>query len=169
MSDKSSRTIFLTTLRAGWPGLVAVIVLSIFYFSFTSDDRVVGFLSDDAVYLLIADIYSPWRTASSPMLEFVRGENYFPPLYPLTMALLGVNTDTPALASIVNCQFSVVLGVCLRCLGMAGNRKSAYQSTAVSGTGPRPQYSTAVTGIMERVSVYVLCLWNIYLSEQNKA
>ncbi len=91
------------TISPTYPKFIAtatlIILTSLFYYTFTSNDLAVGFLSDDAVYLLQAELYSPWHSEKAPVLNLIREESRFPPLYPLSMALLGINTDTPILAS----------------------------------------------------------------------
>ncbi len=62
---------------------------------------VVGFLSDDATYLLMAETYSPWIEKTSAILEFLRFQYQFPPLYPVLLGSMGVDTGTPQLASII--------------------------------------------------------------------
>jgi F0F1-type ATP synthase membrane subunit c/vacuolar-type H+-ATPase subunit K len=66
---------------------------------------VVGFLSDDATYLLMAETYSPWIKETSAVLEFLRFQYQFPPLYPVFLGIMGVDTDALQLASIVTVSF----------------------------------------------------------------
>ncbi len=46
----------------------------------------VGFLADDALYLLMADAYSPWRDAVGPVYDHLRRYCHLPPFYPLALA-----------------------------------------------------------------------------------
>lgn len=85
--------------------ILTFILLSVFYFSITSNDGVAGFLTDDAVYLLLAEYFSPWRGHLDNLLQFIRGINHFPPLYPVLMGIFGVDSATPELASHVSISF----------------------------------------------------------------
>lgn len=85
--------------------IISFILLSVFYFSITSNDGVAGFTTDDAVYLLMAEYYSPWHTHTDNLLLFIRSINHFPPLYPVLMGILGVDSAAPELASHVSISF----------------------------------------------------------------
>jgi len=86
-----------------------------FLFFFTSNDLVVGFLSDDTIYLLQAELFSPWHTEKSAVVNFVREENRFPPLYPLLLGIIGVDSDTPILASIITISFLILSILLISC------------------------------------------------------
>jgi len=88
-------------------GLVSFLV-GVFYFSITSNDVVVGFLSDDAIYLLMAETYSPWQKDTFPVLEFLRFEFQFPPLYPVLLGVMGVDANNPELASMITVSFLLI-------------------------------------------------------------
>lgn len=87
---------------------LAIITLCIFYFSITSNDVVVGFLSDDAIFLLMAETYSPWEESISPVIDYLRFKFQFPPLYPVLLAVMGVDTGKPELASIITVSFLIL-------------------------------------------------------------
>jgi len=76
-----------------------------FYFSITSNDHVVGFLSDDAVYLLMAEMHSLWDKDFNPVIEYMRQEYHFPPLYPIFLGLMGADSSSPELASSITTLF----------------------------------------------------------------
>lgn len=90
------------------PLSVVFLLLPAYYFSITSGDRVVGFLTDDAIYLLMAEIYSPWHMASDNLLEFIRSINHFPPLYPVLMGIAGVDSGNPELASRISISMLLI-------------------------------------------------------------
>ncbi len=98
-------------------GLTALAV-TLFFYSIVTGDAVVGFLSDDAIYLILAEIYSPWNTVSSPVHEFIQRSSRFPPLYPLLLGLFGVDTDSPPLAAYITISFLLmallIIGIWLR-------------------------------------------------------
>ncbi len=81
-----------------WVSVCCMAVVTM-YFSLIIPEKSVGFLSDDAVFLLMADIYSPWVDAIQPLYGYLVEHNRFPPLYPLLLALLGVDSNDAALAS----------------------------------------------------------------------
>ena len=88
---------------------IAVILVSgSLYYSITSDDRVVGLSTDDAIYLIMAEVYSPWHRGTDSLLEFVRSQNHFPPFYPVVMGLMGVTSGNPELASHVSTAFLIL-------------------------------------------------------------
>ena len=89
--------------------LICIFGLTLFYYTFTANDLVVGFLSDDAVYLMQTELYSPWHSEKSSVVKFIQTESFFPPLYPVLMAILGVDTSTPALASNITIGFLLLL------------------------------------------------------------
>jgi hypothetical protein len=53
----------------------------------------VGFQADDALYLLMADVYSPYFEATLPVYDHVRRYSQLPTLFPLLLGLLGAGTD----------------------------------------------------------------------------
>ena len=53
----------------------------------------VGFLADDALYLLMADIYSPWRTFSGAVYTHLKLYSHLPPAFPLLLAWSGGDTQ----------------------------------------------------------------------------
>jgi hypothetical protein len=88
--------------------LLVLVALSVFFYSITYGDKVVGYLSDDAIYLLMAEIFSPWRHSTNLLLEFLRTDNHFPPLYPVMLGLFGAGPHAPALASAVSTAFLII-------------------------------------------------------------
>lgn len=68
----------------------------------------VGFVADDALYLLMADAYSPWRDAVGPVFEHLRRYCHLPPLYPLLLALAGAGSEYLAPARIATAAFMAV-------------------------------------------------------------
>ena len=85
--------------------IALLLLICFFYLSITHDDQVVGYLSDDAIYLLMAEMYSLWSNDINPVLNFIRSEYYFPPLYPILLGLLGADSSSPALASSITTVF----------------------------------------------------------------
>jgi hypothetical protein len=68
-------------------GLLAVLLVGLGWHEGTD-----GFLSDDAVYLMMADYFSPYLAERSPHLGYLMQQSLFPPLYPLLLALAGAGS-----------------------------------------------------------------------------
>ena len=64
-----------------------------------------GYLADDALYLLMADIHSPWRDATGALYEHVIAYSHLPPLYPLLLGLFGAGADHLRVAQMANVAF----------------------------------------------------------------
>ena len=122
------------------------------YFSITSDDRVVGFLTDDAIYLLMAEVYSPWHAGTDSLLEFVRSQNHFPPFYPVIMGLLGVDSGNPVLASHIS--------VCMLITGLIGVGFWVYRESGsfITGLG-----IPVLIAILPGTLIFTQGLWSEFL------
>ncbi len=104
------------------------LIVLLFYSGFCGYDLAAGFTSDDAVYLLLADIYSPYKTANLPVYTLIREQSLFPPLFPLLLGVLGAGSESPALAAYIS------TGLLLLSIVIAGIwlwRESARPATAV--------------------------------------
>src|SRR5678815_4616641 len=77
------------------------LVLSAGLYAFGWNHESAGFLSDDAVYLLMADGFSPFRPAEPGLTAYVMREALFPPLYPLLLAVLGAGSGTLVWAHVI--------------------------------------------------------------------
>ena len=69
-------------------------VLAAGLYAFSWNHEVAGFLSDDAIYLLMADAFSPYASPEPALTAYVMRETLFPPLYPLLMAVLGAGSGS---------------------------------------------------------------------------
>jgi len=87
---------------------IAFVAIGIFFYSLTYADKNVGYLSDDAIYLLMAEIFSPWKHSTSLLFQYLRADNHFPPLYPVMLGLFGANSHTPVLASVITTAFLTI-------------------------------------------------------------
>ncbi len=85
----------------------------------------VGFLADDALYLLMADAYSPWREAAGPVFDHLRRYCHLPPFYPLLLALAGADSEHLAPARIATAGFMAVAWLtCYAWLVASGARRA---------------------------------------------
>ena len=74
---------------------------------FSWQGTVVGIVSDDAVYLLMADSYSPYSAAWREGASFIGQFSVFPPLYPAVLAILGAGASNVLYAHIVNSAIAI--------------------------------------------------------------
>lgn len=80
--------------------LLALLAVAMSYLGFGPISDFVALESDGAVYLLMADHYSPFFPAS-PLADYVQRVSQFPPLFPLLVALAGGGTGRIAIAHLV--------------------------------------------------------------------
>ena len=73
----------------------------IFYIVFTLGDLSAGFTSDDAVYLLLADLYTFGTHNELPVYQIVREQALFPPLFPMLLGLTGGGSGDFAQSSLI--------------------------------------------------------------------
>ena len=91
---KASVTHHLPWSSASIFAVLIFLVLAACLYAFSWNSESAGFLSDDAVYLLMADGFSPFRTAEPGLTAYVMREALFPPLYPLLLAVLGAGSGS---------------------------------------------------------------------------
>lgn len=82
VKNGSSRQALVPPLGLG------IILISAWYFPFAMNGNLVGFLADDALYLLMADYYVPGATLD-PVLSYVHRISHLSHGYPLLLGLLG--------------------------------------------------------------------------------
>lgn len=92
---------------AFWWGCGSVLALVlVVYLPLALGPHIVGFVADDALYLLMADYFAAPAEAS-PMLHYVRSISHLPPLYPMLLAAFGAGSNNEALAFLL--QFGLWL------------------------------------------------------------
>ena len=93
-----------------FPAFIVAITtaISFFYFSFTSNNIIYGLFSDDAVYLLQAELYSPWQSYISPAVNYIREQSLFPPLYPILLGIFGADSNHLVSASNITISFLLI-------------------------------------------------------------
>ncbi len=95
----------------GWDKISFFIVISmlcaigIFYFYSAGQNTIVGFIADDAKYLLMTDFFSPYYSLLSKSAAFIMQSTQFPPLYPFLLAILGASSENLLLAHILTTSF----------------------------------------------------------------
>jgi hypothetical protein len=104
--------------------MVATVTLC-FYVLLALRNQHVGFLADDALYLLMADAYSPWRNALGPVFEHLWRYCHLPPFYPLALALAGAGSEHLVPARIATAAFMAVAWLlCYAWLVSSGVRRT---------------------------------------------
>lgn len=122
--------------------LVAYVVLAI-------GNPHVGLLADDALYLLMADIYSPWRLAQGSVYEHVRTVSHLPPGLPIYLGLLGGGADD-LVAARVACA-----------IAMAGGCALAYvYGRRLGFTGVQASWVAFYVALTPSTLLYVIDVWS---------
>jgi hypothetical protein len=93
------------TLAAGLLALVAAAI----WIGFARQPALGTFADDSVSYLVMAQVFSPWRAAAAPVAAVFPQEAFQPPFFPLVLALAGAGHDF-ALAHAIN---AVLLAACL--------------------------------------------------------
>ena len=91
--------------------LVSIVIVSIFYIYLSTHNEIVGLVADDAIYLLMADYFSPYFQALSKSAAFVMQTSQFPPLYPLLLALLGASSSSLIFAHFITTCFFIISAI----------------------------------------------------------
>lgn len=89
-------------MLAGVPVVVGAAALFVLYAWLATRNTRVGFLADDALYLLMAEMYSPYRDALGALYEHVWQYSHLPPFYPWLLALAGAGPDQLQPARLAN-------------------------------------------------------------------
>lgn len=78
-----------------------IVVICCFYLYLSGHNEIVGMIADDAIYLLMADYFSPYYSSLSESAAFVMQTSQFPPLYPLLLSILGASSEKVFWAHII--------------------------------------------------------------------
>lgn len=95
--------------------MLPLLALSGYLFCLSWNSQSAGFLSDDAVYLLMADALSPYGRTNPDLSMFVLKESLFPPMYPLLLAFLGAGSGYILWAHIITTS-TLVFALAVYCL-----------------------------------------------------
>lgn len=108
-------------MRTALPPLLVGLVTALFAVAvalFVWQPVLASFADDSVSYLVMAQVFSPWQAASPPVAEAFAREAFYPPLYPLLLALVGVAQDF-ARAQLVT---ALLLAACLPLVYLLGTR-----------------------------------------------
>ncbi|OGA55756.1 MAG: hypothetical protein A3G81_19540 [Betaproteobacteria bacterium RIFCSPLOWO2_12_FULL_65_14] len=154
-------------MRAALPALLAGLVTASFagvVVAFVWQPGLASFADDSVSYLVMAQVFSPWQAASPPIAEAFAREAFYPPLYPLLLALLGAAHDI-AQAQVVT---ALLLAACLPLVYLLGTRWlgdkwAAAGATAV--TALLPSLWIHVKGTLSEPLFALVLLATLYLAE----
>ena len=80
-------------MKGGAVIAVGALAIGLLYAYLGLHNPYVGFQADDALYLLMADIYSPHIDSVLPVYGHVKAYSQLPPLFPLLLGMFGAGTD----------------------------------------------------------------------------
>jgi hypothetical protein len=79
---------------APYSGLAIIVAIALVLYALSWNPVSAGFLSDDAIYLMMADGFSPFHQTDAALHAYVLRQSIFPPGYPILLALLGGGSDS---------------------------------------------------------------------------
>ncbi|HKQ30719.1 MAG TPA: hypothetical protein VJS66_05480 [Burkholderiales bacterium] len=85
--------------------VTSILVFAVVYFLLAVHADIPLLDGDDAVYVLMADYFSPFSERSSAITELVMRHSRFPPFYPLVLGMLGVDSSHLAAMHAVTVAF----------------------------------------------------------------
>jgi hypothetical protein len=158
-------------VRAALPSLLAGLVTVLFAAAsaaFVWQPGLASFADDSASYLVMAQVFSPWEAASPPVAEAFAREAFYPPLYPMLLALAGAANDM-ALAHVVT---ALLLAACLPLAYALGTRwlESRWAAlAAVAMTALLPSLWIHAKGTLSEPLFTLLLLATLWLIEAKRS
>lgn len=111
-----------------------------------------GFLTDDGVYLLMADFFSPRETGNPLVQQLMMDQARFPPAYPVLIGLFGGGAASMQVAHLVTCGTFIASAVLFYLWArQALERKELAAACLV------------IYALLPRTLVYVLEIWSEFL------
>ncbi len=135
----SSHTCTRSDVRLAAFELICVGTLSaVLYLWVAAREDLAGSLSDSAVYLVMADLFSPWRAAPHELGTWPFQAFPFPPAYPALLGLLGGGSDAIAASYRVTALLSAAAIVAIHAWlrAVTGNRAHALALSAALALSP---------------------------------
>ena len=103
------------------PALAIATLAAVFYVAVNAGDRDIGFVSDDGVYLLMADSYWAPPGELLPVHDDITRVTHLAPGWPLLLGAVGAGIDTPERAvpvqAVLIALLAVLAGALARALG----------------------------------------------------
>lgn len=94
------------------PALIVLLLVVIVPF-FAWHENTSGFYTDDAMYLLLADFFSPFHDGNIFVEHIVAAQSRFPPTFPVLIGLLGGGSDNMPVAHLVTASCFIASAVLL--------------------------------------------------------
>ncbi len=112
--------------------VILLSLVSVLCISYTWQEEVVGLVGDDAIYLLLADYFSPYDSAARAGAAFIMNFNRFPPLYPLLLAVAGAGSKHILTAHLVT-ALCIITAAALYWWWLVEEGVDRYFALALSG------------------------------------
>lgn len=118
--------------------LSGLLLTTLLLFVFTYYARYTGFSTDGAVYLLMAEYFSPWiHAVDSALLDYLMPQTLFPPAYPILLGVLGVDSESIGYAHLINtCLFVAAMMLFSAWLNRMGEKTWALILPVVFALSP---------------------------------
>jgi hypothetical protein len=156
--------------RLAPPDLVAVLLTVAFAAACTAfvwQPSLASFADDSVSYLVMAQVFSPWQPAAQPVAEAFVREAFYPPLFPLVLALAGGAHDM----AIAHAITALLLAACLTALYVLGGRWLGSKwaaAAAVAVTALLPSLWIHVKGILSEPLFCLLLVAILIVLEAGK-
>lgn len=132
-----------------WLVLVAMVLV---FPGFVWHENTSGFLTDDGMYLLLADFFSPFHERNVLVERLVIDQSRFPPAFPVLIGLLGGGSQNMHVAHLVTCATFIASAV-------------VFYAWAERTLGSREVAAAclAIYALLPKTLTYVLEIWSEYL------
>lgn len=154
-------------MRAALPPLLTGLFAAAFALvlvAFAWQPGLASFADDSVSYLVMAQVFSPWQAASPPIADAFAREAFYPPLYPLLLALSGAGHDMARAQALTALFLAACLPVVyLLATRWLGNKWAAAGAAAV--TALLPSLWIHVKGTLSEPLFALLLLATLYVIE----
>lgn len=132
--------------------------------AFVWQPRLASFADDSVSYLVMARVFSPWQSVSLPVAEAFAREAFYPPLFPMLLALTGVSHDFAAAQALTALLLAASLPV-LYALGVRWLGGKWTAAAAVTVTALLPSLWIHVRGVLSEPLFGLLLLATLFALE----
>lgn len=141
-----------TNNKPYWLFWVLLAVMAAVFPPFAWHENTAGFLTDDGMYLLMADFFSPYYHHNHHIQQLIIEQSRFPPAFPVLIGLLGGGSSNMPVAHLVTCATFIASAAAL--YAWAG-RVLDSRELAVA--------CMAIYALLPRTLVYVTEIWSEFL------
>lgn len=138
--------------NAYWLFWAILAVMILVFPAFAWHENTSGFLTDDGMYLLMADFFSPYYNANDVVQQFLIDQSRFPPAFPVLIALFGGGSGNMHIAHLVTSATFIASAAAL----YAWARR-------ILGSRDLAAACLVVYALLPRTLVYVTEIWSEYL------